>query len=101
MEKIVTKISPSVPPIPARLRVAAYARVSSGKDAMLQSLAAQVSYYSKLIQQRSDVFIYSYRPFLPDSRASIISSCGLPTKAVVQFCFTMSKISYQMRLACF
>jgi DNA invertase Pin-like site-specific DNA recombinase len=37
-----------------RLRVAAYARVSSGKDAMLQSLAAQVSYYSNLIQQRPD-----------------------------------------------
>lgn len=32
-------------------RVAAYARVSSGKDAMLQSLAAQVSYYSNLIQK--------------------------------------------------
>lgn len=32
------------------LRVAAYARVSSGKDAMLQSLSAQVSYYSELIQ---------------------------------------------------
>ena len=33
-------------------RVAAYARVSSGKDAMLHSLSAQVSYYSDLIQQR-------------------------------------------------
>jgi len=33
-------------------RVAAYARVSSGKDAMLQSLAAQVSYYSDLIQNQ-------------------------------------------------
>lgn len=54
MEKIVAKISPSVPPIPARLRVAAYARVSSGKDAMLHSLAAQVSYYSNHIQQRMD-----------------------------------------------
>ncbi len=32
------------------LRVAAYARVSSGKDAMLHSLSAQVSYYSDLIQ---------------------------------------------------
>lgn len=32
-------------------RVAAYARVSSGKDAMLQSLEAQVSYYSELIQK--------------------------------------------------
>ena len=32
-------------------RVAAYARVSTGKDAMLHSLAAQVSYYSELIQK--------------------------------------------------
>ncbi len=31
-------------------RVAAYARVSSGKDAMLHSLAAQVSHYNELIQ---------------------------------------------------
>ena len=33
------------------LRVAAYARVSTGKDAMLHSLSAQVSYYSNLIQK--------------------------------------------------
>lgn len=33
-----------------KVNVAAYARVSSGKDAMLQSLSAQVSYYSELIQ---------------------------------------------------
>ena len=36
--------------IPKLKRVAAYARVSSGKDAMLHSLSAQVSYYSELIQ---------------------------------------------------
>lgn len=33
------------------MRVAAYVRVSSGKDAMLHSLSAQVSYYSDLIQR--------------------------------------------------
>ena len=54
MERKVTKIFPSVSSIPTRLRVAAYARVSSGKDAMLHSLAAQVSYYGNLIQQRPD-----------------------------------------------
>jgi len=32
-------------------RVTAYARVSSGKDAMLQSLSSQVSYYSDYIQR--------------------------------------------------
>ena len=38
-------------PLPKLKRVAAYARVSSGKDAMLHSLSAQVSYYSQMIQQ--------------------------------------------------
>ena len=37
--------------IPKLTRVAAYARVSSAKDAMHHSLSAQVSYYSSLIQQ--------------------------------------------------
>lgn len=36
--------------IPKLTRVAAYARVSSTKDAMHHSLSAQVSYYSGLIQ---------------------------------------------------
>lgn len=35
-------------------RVAAYARVSSGKDAMLHSLSAQVSYYNTLIQNNPE-----------------------------------------------
>ena len=38
---------------PSLKRVAAYARVSSGKDAMLHSLSAQVSYYSALIQKHA------------------------------------------------
>ena len=33
------------------LRVAAYARVSTGKGSMLHSLSAQVSYYSDMIQK--------------------------------------------------
>ena len=36
---------------PKKKRVAAYARVSSDKDAMLHSLSAQVSYYSDYIQK--------------------------------------------------
>ena len=40
------------PPLPPQLkRVAAYARVSSGKDAMLHSLASQVDYYSNYIRR--------------------------------------------------
>lgn len=37
-----------------RKRVAAYARVSSGKDAMLHSLSAQISYYNNYIGSRGD-----------------------------------------------
>jgi len=39
---------------PRKKRVAAYARVSDGKDAMLHSLAAQISYYSDLIQKNPE-----------------------------------------------
>ena len=54
MDKKISKIDPGILPMPAKTRVAAYARVSSGKDAMLHSLSAQVSYYSQLIQAHSD-----------------------------------------------
>lgn len=37
-----------------RKRVAAYARVSSGKDAQLHSLSAQISYYNSHIGSRGD-----------------------------------------------
>lgn len=50
MERIIQKMGLKVPAQPKAERVAAYARVSSGKDAMLHSLSAQVSYYSDLIQ---------------------------------------------------
>ena len=51
MQKIVRRLENLAPVIPMRKRVAAYARVSDGKDAMLHSLSAQVSYYSNLIQR--------------------------------------------------
>ena len=41
------------PKVPEKTKVAAYARVSSGKDAMLHSLSTQVKYYSNLIQNNS------------------------------------------------
>lgn len=50
MERVVQKVK--FPPIQPKLkRVAAYARVSSGKDTMLHSLAAQVEYYSNFIRR--------------------------------------------------
>ncbi len=54
MERIVERVQfPNAQKVKL-LRTAAYARVSSGKDAMLHSLSAQVSYYSELIQQNPE-----------------------------------------------
>ena len=49
MEKRVSRVE-ALPKLAPEFRVAAYARVSSEKDAMRHSLSAQVSYYSNLIQ---------------------------------------------------
>ena len=51
--RIVTQTRFPKAQLPKLTRVAAYARVSSGKDAMLHSLSAQVSDYSNLIQNHS------------------------------------------------
>lgn len=40
--------------LPGKKRVAAYARVSGGKDASLHSLSAQVAFYSGLIQRNNE-----------------------------------------------
>ena len=48
MARTIQQISFPTPMRPSLKRVAAYARVSSGKDAMLHSLSAQVSYYSSI-----------------------------------------------------
>jgi len=52
--KTITPVQPSRLIPPKRLNVAAYARVSSGKEAMLHSLSAQVSYYSEMIQSNPE-----------------------------------------------
>ena len=49
-KKIVHKVKPAAA-MPRLERVAAYCRVSSGKDAMLHSLSTQVSRYSEFIQR--------------------------------------------------
>ena len=51
MERTVAQIRFPAVALPQLTRVAAYARVSSGKDAMLHSLSVQVSYYSDMIQK--------------------------------------------------
>ena len=53
MNKTVTQVRFPKAPLPQLKKVAAYARVSTGKDAMLHSLAAQVSHYAQLIQSHS------------------------------------------------
>ena len=53
MKKSITQV-PYAPRLERKLRVAAYARVSSGKDAMLHSLSVQIGYYNELIQKHSD-----------------------------------------------
>lgn len=53
MARTIQQISFPAPMRPSLKRVAAYARVSSGKDAMLHSLSSQVSYYSALIQKHT------------------------------------------------
>lgn len=51
MARIVKQVVFDNSKTPTVKRVAAYARVSSAKDAMLHSLSAQVSHYSSLIQK--------------------------------------------------
>lgn len=53
MRKITKIENTALQPV-KRKRVAAYARVSSGKDAMLHSISAQISYYNHYIGSRGD-----------------------------------------------
>lgn len=54
MDKVVQTILPTKLDLLKRKKVCAYARVSSGKDAMINSLSAQISYYSEYIQSQRD-----------------------------------------------
>lgn len=54
MRRIIKTVAPSAPKLPNMKRVAAYARVLTGKDTMLHSLSAQVSFYSELIQKNPE-----------------------------------------------
>lgn len=54
MEKHIFNITPAPKDSVRKRRVAAYARVSCGKDAMLHSLAAQIDYYRNFIQSNPD-----------------------------------------------
>lgn len=70
------KLVPHIPQLARKKRVAAYARVSSGKDAMLHSLSEQVSYYSDLIQRNSE-WLYAgvYSDMLTTSLIQMHPTC--------------------------
>ena len=60
MDKIITHL-PKKEVIPKYLRVAAYTRVSSGKDEALHSLGSQISYYNQYISTHKDwIFVGIY-----------------------------------------
>lgn len=50
----ITQLTPSLPQVEKKLKVAAYARVSVETEALLHSLSTQVSYYSSLIQKNPE-----------------------------------------------
>lgn len=87
--------------LPQLTRVAAYARVSSAKDAMRHSLSAQVSYYSDLIQQHpgwayAGVYADEAKTGTKDSRENfvrLIDDCRagrieIKTAELIQFDFS-------------
>lgn len=65
MRKI-SKIEPVLPTLPKRKKVAAYARVSRDTERLMQSVSAQVSYYSALIQKNPE---WEY--------AGVYADCGI------------------------
>jgi DNA invertase Pin-like site-specific DNA recombinase len=87
------------PLIPSRQRVAAYARVSDGKDSMRRSLSAQVSYYNGYIQKQinwqfAGIYADEATTGTKDSRAEfqrLIADCRagkidlVVTKSVTRF----------------
>lgn len=48
--KKISRIEPAAPALPKRKKVAAYARVSRDTERLMNSVSAQISYYSSLIQ---------------------------------------------------
>jgi DNA invertase Pin-like site-specific DNA recombinase len=109
----ISKVIPYTPPL-KRKRVAAYARVSSGKEAMLTSLAAQVSYFSGYIQKRLDwqyAGVYAdeavtgtreerpeFQRLMNDCRAGLIEL--IVTKAVTRFARnTLTTLKYVRELS--
>ena len=83
MQREIIKIKPDFYTLPIIKKVAAYVRVSSGKDAMLHSLSAQISYYSELVQKNpqweyAGVYVDEARTGTKDTRIEfqrLLSDC--------------------------
>lgn len=83
MQREIIKIKPDFYALPVIKKVAAYVRVSSGKDAMLHSLSAQISYYSAFIQKNpqweyAGVYVDEAKTGTKDNRQEfqrLISDC--------------------------
>jgi site-specific DNA recombinase len=56
--KVIRKIEPTLPILPERKKVAAYARVSEEKGRTFHSMSAQISHYSSYIQKNKE-WIYA------------------------------------------
>lgn len=52
--KKISKIEPKLPVVQARKRTAAYARVSRDTERLMNSVSAQISYYSAIIQNNPE-----------------------------------------------
>ena len=66
MARIISIVDQAIVPLPKFKKVAVYARVSAEKDTMLQSLSAQISYYSEMIQNHPGweyIGVYSDRAY--------------------------------------
>lgn len=88
MERIVQPVVSAAPALPKATRVAAYARVSSGKDAMLHSLSSQISRYSNMIQRHPG---WLYCGVYSDEAISGTKDCRAGFQALLQEC-RMGKI---------
>ena len=114
MERIIERIEVKIPAMKIAKRVAAYARVSGGKDAMLHSLSAQVSYYSSYIQSHNGweycgVYSDEAKTGTKDSRSGfqqLLAKCKageidmVITKSVSRFARNTVTLQYSLAMLC-
>lgn len=95
MEKTVIDITPKRVAAFKQKKVAAYARVSCGKDTMLHSLAAQIDYYKEIINANPEwafvgVFADEAKTGTKEERAGFLELMSLCEKGEVDLILTKS-----------